>query len=43
MFDPNDSAMRRYLGPSLQVASLRAILLIAAIAAIGSGSIYLLH
>ena len=43
MLDHTDAALRRFLGPSLQTASLRAILLIGAFALIGSGCAYLLH
>ncbi len=43
MSNPSDTMLRNILGPSLQTASLRAILLVAALAFIGSGCTYLFH
>ena len=43
MSNPSDTLMRAILGPSLQTAALRAILIVAALAFIGSGCTYLLH
>lgn len=43
MSNQSDTILRTILGPSLQTASMRAILLIAALAFVGSGCAYLLH
>ncbi len=43
MSDPSDTMLRNVLGPSLQTAALRAILLVAALAFLGASCTYLLH
>ncbi len=43
MPNPSDTMLRNVLGPNLQVAALRAVLLLAAFAFLGAGCTWLLH
>lgn len=43
MPNPSDDLLRAVLGPTLQGAALRAILLLAAFAFLGAGCTWLLH
>ena len=43
MANPSDTILRTVLGPTLQTAALRAILLIAAFAALGAACTWLLR
>lgn len=43
MANPSDNLLRTVLGPTLQTAALRAVLLLAAFAVVGAGCTYLLR
>lgn len=43
MPNPSDTRLRAVLGPTLQTASLRAVMLLAAFAFLGAGCTWLFH
>ncbi|HYZ62231.1 MAG TPA: hypothetical protein VE650_07235 [Acetobacteraceae bacterium] len=43
MPNPSDAILRKVLGPTLQTGALRAVLLLAAFAAVGAGCTWLLR